>query len=324
VLVPSRLTKPGAQAAHAAHFAIAAVVATITLGLCLPAVGNAAVTIGSGSVGRQGTWEFGGNPYDATVGQVITAPAGPTHLASFVLSVQTPPAFLFRAYVYAWSEAEERATGAALYESGDLHTVEGGPAMQPIEVNTGAVPVTPGDQYVLFFSRSKNEAADSSDTSDYGIEMIETEGMEEIAPPPYAEGGAVILGNGYSPAAWTSTSWNNYESEFDMVFEATFEEPASKPGPTNTPETKVTVADTVPPPTGPRCLVPYIHNLTLTQAKAALLTAGCSLGRIQHHYNTVAKGGLVEQDRHQGTILTLGAPVDIWISLGRHKRHHRR
>jgi hypothetical protein len=99
--------------------ALAAVLATAAIALVSPATGVAAVTIGAEAESPSG-WEFGTEPYDATAGQVVTAPAGITSLRSFTLWLQDPPAFTFQAYVYAWNGTG--ATGPALYESGDLHT----------------------------------------------------------------------------------------------------------------------------------------------------------------------------------------------------------
>ncbi len=89
----------------------------------------------------------------------------------------------------------------------------------------------------------------------------------------------------------------------------------------------VTVTVAAPPSSGPapvrHCLVPKMRGFTLKHVRSALAAHGCKLGKVAHHYNKITKGGLVEQRYHQGTILSIGTSVGVWISLGRRPRHHR-
>jgi IPT/TIG domain/PASTA domain len=182
--------------------------------LALPAAGLAATTIGAGTGGPVGGWEFGGM-YDSTVGQVVTVPSGVGALRSFTLWATEPPTLKFRGFVYAWDGA--KATGPLLYESPDLHTTAGGAFQQfSLEAN---VTVTPGSQYVVFLSQAKDKAADEGISEGEAVGTVEGGFME---PPPYTEGGFVALANGFQPERWTSESWMNLSAFMDAYFSATF------------------------------------------------------------------------------------------------------
>jgi Tol biopolymer transport system component len=64
------------------------------------------------------------------------------------------------------------------------------------------------------------------------------------------------------------------------------------------------------------CVVPFMRALDLQAVERALSVAHCELGQVAHHYNTIPKGGLVEQSLHQGTIRPAGTRVDVWLSKG--------
>jgi hypothetical protein len=68
------------------------------------------------------------------------------------------------------------------------------------------------------------------------------------------------------------------------------------------------------------CVAPAMRALAITDVKRVLRTAHCTLGHVTYHYNAIPKGRLVEQSLHQGTIRPAGAKVNIWLSLGRHRR----
>ena len=176
------------------------------LAFALPAGAGAQTTIEAkkGSAPEQG-WEFGGI-YDESDGQVITAPPGVTRLRSFTLWPNQPTSFVFRGFVYAWDGA--KATGPELYESADEHTSAGG-VFQPFTFETD-VPVTPGDQYVIFLSESKDEAADKGFEFGEALGWVTGEGEgpgEEETQPPYTEGGFVALHNEFDPEKWTTQAW---------------------------------------------------------------------------------------------------------------------
>lgn len=311
--------------------ALAAVLATAAIALVAPATGAAAVTIGAAGSGSG--YEFGGGGYVASIGQVIVAPTGITTLESFKLSPKGPPSFVFRAYVYAWEGTH--TTGPVLYESGDLHAVSES-SYQPLSINTGGIPVTPGQQYVLFLSRSAEEGADGGSSEDYGLETaweLEEEFFEFVAP--YTEGPMVGYSNGYSPSDWSAGTWWTRSSE-DAAFEATFDTPApsseqGETSPEKSAETPKQNALTVTPlsvtaPAStvvPQCVVPSLGGMKLAAVKKALKAAGCSLGAVDHHFFGRPKGELMEQSFHQGTMLPVGAKVAVWLSRGAHQRHRR-
>jgi hypothetical protein len=301
---------------------LAAVFATAMIALISPATGAAAVTIEA--AGNGSGYEFGGGPYVASIGQVVVAPTGITSLESFTLYPQGPPSFVFRAYVYAWEGTH--TTGPALYESGDLHAASES-SFQPLPINTGGVPVTPGQQYVLFVSRSAEQSADESDTEDHAFEMSweEPEPMEMAGP--YTEGPLVGYSNGYSPSAWGAGEWWT-ASWANAAFQATFDTPAPPSKPAETPkQNTLTVtplsAATPASATSPQCVVPSLGGLKLAAVRKALKVSGCSLGAVDHHFFGRPKGELMEQNLHQGTILPVGTKVDVWLSRGAHQRHRK-
>lgn len=283
------------------------------------ALAGAETTIGTETAPRSG-WEFGSEPYSATVGETITVPAGVSRLTSFTLYPgYVPTSFAFRAYVYAWTGTQASVT--ALYESEDLHTT-GVTGFQTVTVDT-AVPVLPGHRYVLFLSRAADQGADEGIEANGAMGTVEPERMGE--PPPYQEGGMVNLNNGYRPSEWTTRAWLNYESEEDLAFQATFDvPPVTSEDPVSTPpvEAVEALASTAAP--AARCVTPDLGGLSLAEARQALKSAGCALGKVVRHYFTLPKGEVMEQDVHRGTFLPAGGRVDVWISRGAHIRHHER
>jgi hypothetical protein len=369
------------------------IIATAVLGGLLTPSLSAASTISTvGSFTGSAICCFG-DPNTATYGQTITVPAGETSLQSFTFYLHLPTSLKFRAFVYAWDG--EKATGPALYESADLQTTEFAEGLyQPITASTGGVAVTPGQQYVLFFSTSNDKAAD---------EGTELEGSWAwVTGTPYAGGIATWLNNGYEPTLWTNPTEEWSRPEASMEFSAVFgrspivtsvSPSSSSPGAEvkikgenlggatkvmfgSTPATSFTVISeteisavippgvsgtmyvtivtpagasapsagdlvtvTTPSLTGPappapiaapvphkiaRCVVPFMRAFHKGAVKRALLAAGCTLGKIAHHYNRIHRGGLVEQNLHQTTEGPLGTEVGVWFSLGGHKRNHQR
>lgn len=178
--------------------AIFAVAATTAMVLALPASSLAGTISTWGSWNGSSMFSDFGTPDTATYGQVVTVPAGQARLESFTFYLEVPSALTFRAYVYAWSG--EKATGPQLYESPDLHTSEEG-VYQPITVDTGGVSVTPGEQYVLFFSVSNDQAEDAPREEEEG------QWAGGIPNSVYSEGEFVYLNNEYEPAQWTTGEW---------------------------------------------------------------------------------------------------------------------
>ena len=81
-------------------------------------------------------------------------------------------------------------------------------------------------------------------------------------------------------------------------------------------------AGTGPAGASTECVVPVMRGLDLTAVERALSATHCTLGHVTYHYNIIAKGELVEQSLHQGTIRPAGTKVNIWLSKGHH--HKRR
>jgi hypothetical protein len=303
--------------------ALAPAILAIALTLAAPASASAPVTIGTtGGPGFRGGYEFGGGGSVASIGQVVTVPEGVTSLESFSLSPQVAPSFLFRAYVYAWNGSQ--TTGPALYESADLHAPSEA-SFQRLTLQTGGVAVTAGQQYVLFLSRSNEQAADEADTSGYAFQIVRSEGFFE--PPPYQEGGLVTLSNGYTPSDWGTQAWSDFGFFYDAEFEATFDVPAPPPvnPPPADPARTAPVTSVLAPSAGPaHCVMPDLGGLRLAAVKQTLSAAHCALGAVEHHWFALPKGELMEQNVHQGTILPVGGKVGVWLSRGPHRRSQKR
>jgi hypothetical protein len=146
----------------------------------------------------------------ATYGQVVTAPPGETSLTSFSFEMNLPSTVAFRGEVYAWDSVNGRATGPSLYESAPTQTA--GAGFQIVTFNM-AVPVTPGQQYVIFASNSKDQAGHSGAGS-----------WGQVGGSPYAGGGFVFINNGPDPTQWTTGAWteNFLGAGGDLAFRAVF------------------------------------------------------------------------------------------------------
>ena len=174
----------------------------------------------------------------ATYGQTVTVPATDTTLGSFTFYVQLPTNLIFRGEVYAWDPStgnpanftSGNATGPALYESGPMHTASynsGFGPYEPITFNTGGIPVTAGAQYVLFFTISRDYAANAPTAGIPGFAGI-------TATDTYPGGDFVFLNNGGDTSQWTTTPWSNLVGlgADDLAFTASF-----SPLPSCTPST---------------------------------------------------------------------------------------
>lgn len=102
-----------------------------------------------------------GVPDTATYGQTITIPAGMTQLTSFGFKMQNVPStVVFRGEVYLWDDANNRATGPALYESAVRSTTGATPQLITFSP-PGGVTVVPGQKYVIFATTSRDQAGAS-------------------------------------------------------------------------------------------------------------------------------------------------------------------
>lgn len=166
-----------------------------------------------------------GVPDTATYGQVISAPAGATSLTGFTVYMRVPATVAFRGEVYAWDAVNIRATGPNLFESTTQRTKQGA-VFEPVTFTIpGGVTVTPGSQYVIFASTSRDQALGSG-----------------TGPWGFVNGGSnqfVFLNNGGNPAQWTTVPWTTNWGG-DLAFTATFCG-GSNQAPTITPIASLTV-----------------------------------------------------------------------------------
>jgi hypothetical protein len=146
----------------------------------------------------------------------VTVPATFTHLDSFTFYVDLPTNLIFRGEVYAWDNTCPCATGPAQYESGQTSTASYGAGynIQPITFKTGGIPLTAGAQYVLFFTISKDYAANAGVTGTGFVAYVSTD--------PYLGGDWVYVSNSGDTSQWTNplTRWTN--TGFDLAFKASF------------------------------------------------------------------------------------------------------
>ena len=193
--------------------AAALLAATAAAALALPAVGQASSVSNVGEYTPNGVFsDFGpANAATATYGQTITVPAGQTRLHSFTFYLSEPTSVDFRAYVYRWNG--EEATGPTLFESSPMHTTEYTEGQfQAITVDTDNLIVSPGEQYVLFFSTSRDAAEDEGNEETGGWAFVENSNLGHIA----------YLNAGYAPnEEWTSRPWEGY-SDWSFEFSADF------------------------------------------------------------------------------------------------------
>jgi len=156
-----------------------------------------------------------GYPDTATYGQVVTVPVtGDNVLQSFSFYMKLPNTCTFRGYVYAWDGT--KATGSALYES-PTGATKGSGNFEEVHFETGGVAMTPGAQYVLFASTSKDAGSGSGPWGAIYQDVY-----------PGSGNTFVFLNNGTDTSAWTSLSWTVISSSYDLAFKATFVKPNRK------------------------------------------------------------------------------------------------
>ena len=155
-----------------------------------------------------------GYPDTATYGQTVTAPSGDNVLRSFSFYVRTEGTITYRAEVYAWDGT--KATGSALFESPPRTVGPTGGEFEEVETVTGGVPLTPGQQYVLFLSVSKDY--ESNSRGDVGC-------MRFNESSAYGGGEFRGLNDSGDESRWTSFGWSGWEPGADLAFKATFSAP---------------------------------------------------------------------------------------------------
>ena len=157
-----------------------------------------------------GDW---GVPNTATYGQTITPTVGQTRLSSFAfqLSQTNGTAPQYQAFVYQWDATNQRITASALFSS-SVFTAPSGAAFSPVTINTGNVVLTPGQQYVLFLSTSKQQPQANS-LYNYGT----------VANTAYDGGQFVFQNNGANFDRLSTSSWRlsgNGGLAQDLAFQA--------------------------------------------------------------------------------------------------------
>lgn len=161
-----------------------------------------------------------GVPDTATYGQIITIPTGSSNISKFGFKMLTVPSTVsFRGEIYAWDQANSRATGSALYESAVTQT-NGATSQVVTFTPSGPIPVTAGQKYVLFVTTSRDQTGNAvSGTLAYNNSN------------PYSDGKFVYLNNGANPSRWTTQRWDDFDNvgAFDLGFIAEFNAPTPVP-----------------------------------------------------------------------------------------------
>ena len=201
----------------------------VSAAFALPA--SAATTIGvAPDTGVHGTFQaqcyWGASV--PTFGQTITVPAGTDNVLdrfSFYLvenknalsgSPVGSQTVTYKAYVYEWDAANNRAVGPAVWESPTPQVVTTGPDFQEVVAEVG-VELQPGVQYVVFFSVSETSGSNAPGA-----------GACFMYPPTfggYSGGAWKFQVNGTDTSLWTSQSWSTSDAS-DIAFSATFLAPA--------------------------------------------------------------------------------------------------
>jgi hypothetical protein len=142
-----------------------------------------------------------GCPDTTTYGTVITIPKGKTHLGKFHFSWinLNSGSMVVRGEVYAWDGT--KATGSALYESNPKTISFNDGLFHKVGFKATLVPVTPGQQYVIFASIDKDY---EKCTNNYEM------GWGYIGSDVYSGGGFVYQNNSGDENQWTATPWNTF------------------------------------------------------------------------------------------------------------------
>jgi hypothetical protein len=166
-----------------------------------------------------------------TFGQTITVPVGEDDVLdrfSFYLvqnqnalsgSPLGPQTVTYKAYVYEWDAANNRAMGSAVWQSENPQVVTTSTSVQEVVAETGGVQLQSGAQYVIFLSISET----SGNTADAGACF-----MHGSTFGGYSDGSAEWVGVGADESTWTTQAWSVTGSQ-DFAFSATFSSPAPPP-----------------------------------------------------------------------------------------------
>ena len=146
-----------------------------------------------------------GVPNTATYGQTITADTLHANLQNITFYLGygggTPQ---YQAYVYQWNGT--RITGPALYTSGIL-TAPAGNIYTPVTISTGGIALTPGQQYVVFFSTS---TVDPNVSSAYRWGAL-------TSNTTYSGGQFYFMNNGTDFSQLSSNAWSTIAEDLAMI-----------------------------------------------------------------------------------------------------------
>ena len=150
---------------------------------------------------------FWGAPNTATYGETITATATLQQLQNFTFELNVPAGVNYQAFVYQWNPVSLTITGPALFTSAPAVTPgPGGGVFTPVTVNTGNVPLTPGQQYVLFFTTSTQ------------VNVTKTGAWGAIFSNAYTGGYQVYQNNGTNFSQLSSNAWTASGNVLDLAF----------------------------------------------------------------------------------------------------------
>jgi hypothetical protein len=147
-----------------------------------------------------------------TYGQTFQTPdAINTVLNNFTFYLTSASDLYFRAYVYAWDQANQVIVGPALFASAILEAPTDfncARCVSPVFVNTGNLSLTAGTEYVAMFNASGTSGSGYSSAADDWTNS-------------YAGGYFLFSNNGNDFSRLFSTPWDPVPS-YDLEFNANF------------------------------------------------------------------------------------------------------
>jgi hypothetical protein len=175
---------------------------------------------GTTSISPWGTVSSGATP---TYGETFFTPPGNPVLTGMTFEIQNTSGspIPFQAYVYQWTGTN--ITGPALFTSAPM-AVTSSAGFQAITVNTDTTVLTPGQQYVAFFSTIGQGGSNNAAAS---------WGYMQSPPGDLAySGGSFWFNNSSSfPALSSPATWVTFNN--DLAFTLTFAAAAAVPEPTS-------------------------------------------------------------------------------------------
>ncbi len=144
------------------------------------------------------------------VGQTFRTPAVDTRLDRLSFWAASPTPGSFTAHVFAWDEANRRASGSALFTSART-ALPTGEVNTRIDIATGGVELVAGQTFVAFLSVNGTPNADGVFIVDWGTHFDN----------PYADGLNVFTISPTDAPAWTTRSWGGFADD-DLHFAFAF------------------------------------------------------------------------------------------------------